>query len=1302
MDRLKPPSELDLSSTGPTTIAERWRQWKQTMQLFIELSMTDKSEKEKCSIFLYTIGQTGRDVYNTMVLADGERDKIDILFSKFEAYCKPKQNVTIERYRFNTRVQAKHETIDQYLTELKLIAKNCSFGELENQLIRDRIVCGTKSEEVRQRLLRAEELSLDKAISVCRAEEESKKSVQYLTESHCTKVCDLKRQTSRKPRTSPTSKPEDSRRHSGGTPQSSGKQVCSNCGIQHPRKQCPAYGKRCRQCNKLNHFAKYCRSQRCKVELVERNQESSSPDALFVGAIETANKTELTTDECHTTLRVEGHSVKFKVDTGSQVNILPLHVYNRLNNKDSITKSPTKLTSYSGETLKVKGHSRLTCQNKPIDFYVVDTTQDPILGLAASQELGIVKIVLNIDSDSNHFINMHPKLFQGLGCLQNPYQIQIDPSITPVVSPSRNQPAAIRGRLKETLDEMEAMDVIRKVDEPTAWVNSLVVVEKPKSRKLRVCLDPRPLNKAIRREHFHLPTLEDITTRLTGACIFSKLDANHGYWQVPLAEQSQLLTTFNSPFGRYCFKRMPFGIKSAQEVFQKRMSQLLGDLQGVETDIDDILVWGTNQEEHDKRLMAVLDRCEKVNLTLNREKCQFSVPKVSYIGHILSADGVQPDPEKVKAIREMPPPTDKKGIERLLGTINYLAKFIPNMSTVTHPIRELLKNDVMFCWKKSHKEAFDKIKSILSVEPVLTYYDVAKPVTISCDASQSGLGALLLQDAKPVAYASRALTDAETRYAQIEKELLAVVFAFNRFHQYVYGKEIKVESDHKPLESITKKPLSAAPPRLQRMLLQLQRYNFTLLYKPGKEMILADTLSRAYIKGAPDSDLEEDLVCAVSLVIDNLPVSDPKLEAIRVATERDPTMTKLQDTIRRGWPERKSEIPQELNGYWNFREELSEAEGIILKGDKIVIPVSLRKEMLEKIHSSHLGMVKCKQRARDALFWPGMGKNIEDVISQCDTCLQCQPSNPKEPLISESVPTRPWEVVSTDLFTWNGEEYLLVVDSYSHYIEIAKLSNPSSKMVVMHTKSIFARHGIPRIVKSDNGPQYSAQEYRRFSDEWGFKHITTSPYHPQANGLAEKSVQIMKQLLKKAKLDGKDPYISLLEYRNTSVNNIGSPAQLCMSRRLNSILPSTSEQLTPQVIDPSKVMEKIRHSKEVSKEYYDRGARQLSELNPNDTVRMQVQDRWIPCTVVRQADAPRSYVVKGLNGQEYRRNRKHLRRVNEPPLTTIDVDDVEPPPQLPTGEQPTSTTTVANETNMTSRGRIVRAPTRYKDFVRHF
>ena len=281
-----------------------------------------------------------------------------------------------------------------------------------------------------------------------------------------------------------------------------------------------------------------------KVEAVGQSEHTSSPGTLFVGAIEHRNKTELTSDECHTTLDVEGHSIKFKVDTGSQVNILPLNVYKNLKVKDTLTKCTTRLTSYSGENLRVKGRSCLSCQNKLIDFYIVDTTQHPILGLSASQELGIVKIVLNINSSTYQFTKMFPKLF-----LKVPYRIQIDPSVTPIVNPPRNQPAAIRDRLKETLNDMETMGVVRKVDEPTEWVNSLVVIEKPKSKKLCICLDPRPLNKAIRREHFQLPTLEDITTRLTGARVFSKLDANHGYWQIPLSKESQLLTTFNSPFG---------------------------------------------------------------------------------------------------------------------------------------------------------------------------------------------------------------------------------------------------------------------------------------------------------------------------------------------------------------------------------------------------------------------------------------------------------------------------------------------------------------------------------------------------------------------------------------------------------------------------------------------------------------------------------------------------------------------------------------------------------------------------------
>ena len=325
--------------------------------------------------------------------------------------------------------------------------------------------------------------------------------------------------------------------------------------------------------------------------------------------------------------------------------------------------------------------------------------------------------------------------------------------------------------MKKALIDMENSGVIRKVDEPTEWVSSMVIVEKP-NKTLRICLYPRNLNTAVKREHFQLPTIEEITSRMSGAKVFSKLGANNGYWQLKLDSESELLTTFNTPFGRNFYQRAPFEINSVQEVYQKRISQLFEDLEGVETDIDDILVWGRSQEEHDTRLKNALNRCEQFGLTLNKDKCVINSSSLTYIGHELRSEGVKLDKTKLKAISEMPAPTDRKGVMRLLGTVNYLSKFIPNMSQVTEPIRLLLRQDIEFQWNYEQETAFNQIKEILTCNPVLKYFDVSKPVTVQCDASKSGLGAVLLQDNQPVAYASRSLTDTETRFAQIEKELL--------------------------------------------------------------------------------------------------------------------------------------------------------------------------------------------------------------------------------------------------------------------------------------------------------------------------------------------------------------------------------------------------------------------------------------------------------------------------------------------------------------------------------------------------
>ena len=277
---------------------------------------------------------------------------------------------------------------------------------------------------------------------------------------------------------------------------------------------------------------------------------------------------------------------------------------------------------------------------------------------------------------------------------------------------------------------------------------------------------------------------------------------------------------------------------------------------------------------------------------------------------MLTENGVEPDEAKVKAINKMEAQTDKNGVGRLLGTVNYLGKFIPNLATLTKPIRELLKKEVEFQWSFEQQKAFQNIKDTLAMDegPVLKFFDVSKPVTISCDASPTGLGAVLLQHGYPVAYASRSLTETESRYAQIQKELLAVQFSLDRFHQYVYEKEVIVESDHKPLEMIANKSLALAPARLQRLLLRVQKYNYTIVYKSAKEMAVPDMLSRAPLRET-DEEMEKEINLHIHLVRSTLPASEFKLNEIREATNKDDELRTLMNIVQNGWPDRREKIP---------------------------------------------------------------------------------------------------------------------------------------------------------------------------------------------------------------------------------------------------------------------------------------------------------------------------------------------------------------------------------------------------------
>ena len=579
------------------------------------------------------------------------------------------------------------------------------------------------------------------------------------------------------------------------------------------------------------------------------------------------------------------------------------------------------------------------------------------------------------------------------------YHIEIQPDATPVVHPPRRVPFSLHGKLKGTLDHMEKNGVIAKVDKPTDWVNSLVIAEK-KDGSLRLCLDPRGLNKVIKREHYKIPTAEEVASKLSGKSVFSFLDEKDGFWQIPLDEESSFLCTFNSPFGRYRFLRCPFGISSAPEVFQKRNDQLFGDIEGVHVVFDDLIIGGKDDAEHDGILNQVLDRARANNVKFNPDKFQFQVPEVKYIGQVVSSQGLKPDPDKVKAITEYPQPQNTEDLRRFLGLVNYLGEFVSNLSAVSMPLRTLLKNDIAWHWSTGQEKAFQEIKRLLTCAPVLKLFDVHKEVVIETDASKDGLGACLLQESHPVAYASRSLTASEKNYAQIEKELMAIVFTCEKFNQYVYGQPVKVVTDHKPLETLTKKNLNQVSPRLQRMLLRLQRYSLHITYRPGPKIPVPDALSRACLSSESfDEDLQSDMEVLVHNLVKNLPMSAASKSEIQIATAEDDCLVMLQQLAQSGWPSDRRTVPERVRHYWNARDQVHEVEGLMFLREKLIVPAVLRKEMLNLVHESHQGIEKSKARAREVMYWPGMARDIEDTVTRCSKCAEWRRNNQKEPLI---------------------------------------------------------------------------------------------------------------------------------------------------------------------------------------------------------------------------------------------------------------------------------------------------------------
>ena len=611
-------------------------------------------------------------------------------------------------------------------------------------------------------------------------------------------------------------------------------------------------------------------------------------------------------------LLLNSDPIKFKVDTGAAVTAIPAEMSRMF---PDVIPSQRILRGAGNYKLKIAGvtEAELCMESRQIKetVYLVEGLVTPLLGKPAISKLGLINFVQEIEGSCPWFIE-YPKVFEGLGSMKNEVTIRLKKDVSPFVQAVPRRIAAARKQpLRMELDRMEKLGVIERIEKPTAWCSPCIVVPK-KNGKIRVCIDFTKLNQAVMREFHPLPTTEEVLSELGSSCKFSKLDANCGYWQMKLSQDSQELTTFITPFGRYFCKRLPFGISSAPEIFQREMQKALMDCEGVVCQMDDILVYGDTQEEHDSRLRAVIKKIQEAGITLNKDKCKFNVSKISFLGHVISSDGIRADPSKTEAIMKFATPTNKKELRRFFGVLNYLGKFSPSLAENTYNLRLLLQKEYSWTWGPKQEEEFKQLKRCMANTPTLSPYCLQAPTMLSTDASSYGLGAAVLQkvgDAwKPVAYAPRTLTPAEKKYAQIEKEALAICWGCAKFHYYLAGRQFRVETDHKPLVSILgEMELAKLPLRVQRFRLKMIAYSYSIHYTPGEKMVLADALSRSPLATVELSELvDSKLVCEL---VDSLAVSQGRLNRLKTALLEDEVGVILIQYITKCWPHYKSIDP---------------------------------------------------------------------------------------------------------------------------------------------------------------------------------------------------------------------------------------------------------------------------------------------------------------------------------------------------------------------------------------------------------
>ena len=1301
-------------------IPDEWTDYvKEFNMFFMSSAITDPGRKQ--AMLLYCGGSQLRKVFEslnvelldengqllTRTVGDQQVpiDPYETTIQALNLHFNPNRHTTFERSKFWELQQEPSESTSQFVTRLRTATKSCRFDEYSaNAAVIDQYIRKCSSIQTRKMLLKEQNLTIATLMRIAHAEESStaqaaqlEKEANNQVDQYNTKDADADTGLAYAITKSREKKKIGSN------------MMCYGCGKRdhiHGDIACPAKGKECRFCHIVGHFELVCKKKNGQRQS-SSNGRRTNRSAYYMGDVDDAinNMTQSTStnsnrsltrehyDECEENVFQIGHASKhqralvlvdgketnFIVDSGSTVNIMDHQTFKSFNGKLTLHPTKTKIFPYgSPSPLEVIGecYPSLVCGLKKTIVPVVVTQLESsgcILSSRTSSDLGLIQMNHNVNfirdgipPDVSQSLEKYPNITEGVGKLAN-YQLELelDEAVPPVYQKPRTIPFHLRSLVEKEIEQLIKSDIIEPVHHSTTW-SSPVVIAYRRNGNVRLCLDLRLANKAVKRTRYPIPTIEETFEKLTGSTMFSKIDLRSGYHQIELTDSSRDITTFSTASGLYRFKRLVFGLSSASEHYQKIISDLFVNEANIQNISDDILVYGKTEGEHNEALQRCFRILQERNLTINLEKCEFKKESLEYFGFQISKAGIKPTSEKVEAVTNFPEPSNQKELRSFLGLVNYLNRFIPNLAAGSTVLRNLTKKSAEWSWGEEEKQCFSHLKSLVTGTSVMVHFNKHLKSKVVTDASPFGLGGMLLQqqhdgDWKVVTYVSRALTPVESRYSQTEREMLAVVWAIEKLNIYLCGSDFIVETDHKPLIGVFKNS-SQLSTRLLRWNLRLQHHSFTVEYIPGPENPV-DSLSRFPCKTPGATIKTTNMEDSVNFTLAHAIPKSVTLSEILEASNNDPEIKCVCDAVISGkWSQNKLLKPYKL-----ISNELAVKRGILMKHDRIIIPTELRQRIFDIVHETHgLGIVKTKQHLRAKVWWPGMDQFVEKKIKACILCSATGQTDPHPPYKMTQAPNI-WENLNIDICgpLPDGVSLFAIVDQASRWPHIYTINRTDTTTIIEKLSNLFSILGTPVKLISDNGPQFTSREFKNFCAEWGVTHQAITPYHPQSNGEVERLFRTTKKVISicfALGIDWKVPLNKfLLKYRNTPHATTGeTPAKLLLKRNMQTKLPESS----PTKPLPKEVREKDKINKERIKHHADKRSQGQNVLKPGDRVLLKnlfrrkcsLNYKLEPYVVI--SGRFNSYTVKSEStGKSFRRHITLLKKIHSANTTLPIVRD---------------------------------------------